>query len=236
MSESASSKSPPSQRRIAEALRDGNLPTSHLVNASFSLFGCCCLATCGAGWAVTIVVNAFSANFANATSGAPFLESLRAAWFLALETSLRILAPICVLGWGALALAGVLQVRGRLRFSGKTKHSQERGRLVPSIVVAALVFVSLTTIWGSRFLLMGSGTRGSHLGSAALLSFFGILTQRLIVRLGATALCLVAVDLCWQWWRWRQRLRMSRAEVDEENRLLQGNPLVLKERLRLGRR
>ena len=235
MAESDSSKSPPSQRRIAEALRNGQLPISRLFNSSLSLFGCCCLAASGAGWAVAFVVAGIRERIENAAAGGPFLESLRDAWLWGLEAILRVLAPACALCWGALAMAAVLQTRGRLRFPGLSRITQDRGRLVSIVVVFALAVVASMTIWERRIDLLGTALGGTRLSAAALLSRFGVLTQLLLFRMGATVLCLVAVDFSWQWWQWRQRLRMTRAEVDEENRMLHGDPLILKERLRLGR-
>jgi flagellar biosynthesis protein FlhB len=235
MSGSDSSTKPPSQRRVSEALRAGQLPISHFFNSFSSLFAGCCLAASGAGWAVAFVVAGVRSRIENATSEVPFVHSLGLAWSWGLQAILFIVAPLGALCWGALALAAVLQVRGRFRFPGTTRNSRQSGRLVPVVAVATLVVVALTTLWGCRADLLSAAQKGMHLHAAALLSLFGATSKLLLFRLGATALCLAVVDGFWQWWRWRQGLRMSRAEVDEENRLLHGDPLLLRERQRLGR-
>jgi flagellar biosynthesis protein FlhB len=235
MSGSDSSRSPPSQRRLAEAVRAGQLPISHVLNSSFSLFASCCLVASGAGWAVAFVLAGFRSTIESATSDLPFTQSLRGAWSWGLESILFIVAPLCALCWGALAFAAVLQSRGSFRLPGMTRSLQHSGRLFPFVVVTALVVVALTTLWGTRSELLGAAQKGTHLHAAALLSLFGALSQSMLFRLGSTAMCLVFADGFWQWWRWRQALRMSRAEVDEENRLLHGDPLLFKERQRLGR-
>lgn len=230
---------PPTARRVATALRESDLPLSAFFTKAVSVLFCLCLAVAGAGWAVGLVVALMRSSLQGAFAGDAFSPTLGPAWIAGCKAVCFILGPVLGVGWGAMAIVGLVQMRGRLRFptllGGRKRGSGSGGQMLPIVTVVVVTIVAASCLWGSIGAIAAVGLNGDHRGAGHLLSATGTLTQRLLVRLGASVLVLGVLDLAWQWWRWRQSLRMTHAEVQEESRLTQGDPVIRKEQLRLGR-
>ena len=105
---------------------------------------------------------------------------------------------------------------------------------MPIVVACILVAVAASALWSLRFEMFRTGLPHHQvLRPAQLLSTLGLLTQTLLMRFAVALIIVSGADVLWQRWRWHQSLRMSRQEVDDENRLLQGDPMLRQERARL---
>lgn len=61
-------------------------------------------------------------------------------------------------------------------------------------------------------------------------------TSSMGVRMGGALVALAAVDIFYQWWKYEKDLRMTKQEVKEENKQLEGDPQIKGKRRQLQRR
>jgi flagellar biosynthetic protein FlhB len=61
-------------------------------------------------------------------------------------------------------------------------------------------------------------------------------TSSMGVRMGGTLVALAAVDIFYQWWKYEKDLRMTKQEVKEENKQMEGDPQIKGKRRQLQRR
>jgi flagellar biosynthetic protein FlhB len=95
------------------------------------------------------------------------------------------------------------------------------------IKLAAIGGVAYATLRANWPLLLVLG----QAGSAAALATLGQVVRDLWVGVGLTYLALAGLDYGYQWWQHRQSLQMTREEVREENKEVEGNP-QLRSRIR----
>ena len=62
------------------------------------------------------------------------------------------------------------------------------------------------------------------------------LTSSMGVRMGGALVGLAAVDIFYQWWKYEKDLRMTKQEVKEENKQLEGDPQIKGKRRQMQRR
>ena len=203
-----------------------------------SLLGCLALMVFGAGWAVASLVVAIRRSVTSALSPSVFGERLWTSWQEGLASIFFLLGPPVAVAWGIMILLGALQSRGRLRLpqslTGAKAGQANRGSVMPIVVACILMAVAASALWSLRFEMLHTGLpQHQALRPTQLLSTLGSLTQTLLMRFAFALIIVSGADVIWQRWRWHQSLRMSRQECDDENRLLQGDPMLRQERARL---
>ncbi|MDX2022713.1 MAG: EscU/YscU/HrcU family type III secretion system export apparatus switch protein [Deltaproteobacteria bacterium] len=229
MSEAADKTTPASPRRLADAIRAGHVPTSHVLSAVVGLSGSLLLCMAGAGWAVVKLVGLMRSTLRHVFAVGAFDLRVSSVLRESLPLLLMLLGPVVLAAWALPSLLALLQSRGRLQLPGVREPRHKAGRAAPVIVMVATLAIGAVVVWAQRGALM----RMARPGSATFLGQAGGLTAHLLLSV-CGALCLLAgVDLLWQRWRWRQALRMSRTEVDEEARRTFGDPALRRERQRL---
>jgi flagellar biosynthetic protein FlhB len=239
---------PASPRKREEARRRGHVARSADLSAALVLLaGVLALETAGGG---------LFAGLASSTGGllgrldavegdAP---SLLGAFGAVLRGGFSGLLPLVLAALAVSVAAGLLQA-GFLFTAEPLAPKLERldpvaglGRLVSGrsaaralsglMKLAALGAVAALTVWGRLPEIASLGRLGFE--EAAAWSAAAVLSLGLRC---ALALCVLGlIDYAWQRWTWERDLRMSRAEVREELRRFEGDPLVRERRAVLRRR
>ncbi len=88
--------------------------------------------------------------------------------------------------------------------------------------MAAVAVVAGLTLWQVRHGILYS----AHLGAGALLGYSGQIIYTLCLRLAVALLVLAIIDYAWQRWQHEQDLKMSKEEVKEEFRRMEGDPMI----------
>ena len=88
--------------------------------------------------------------------------------------------------------------------------------------MAAVAAVAALTIWQVRHEVVYS----LHLGAGPLLRASGEIVYTLCLRLAIVLLVLAICDYAWQRWHHEQDLKMSREEIKEEFRRMEGDPMI----------
>jgi flagellar biosynthesis protein FlhB len=91
--------------------------------------------------------------------------------------------------------------------------------ILKMFVVAA---VAVLTIWQVRHGVLNS----AHLGVGAMLGYSGQIVYTLCLRLAIALLILAVIDYAWQRWKHEQDLKMTKEEIKEEFRRMEGDPMV----------
>ncbi len=88
--------------------------------------------------------------------------------------------------------------------------------------MALVAAVAAGTLWQMRHGILYS----AHLGVGALLGYSGEIIYTLCLRLAVALLVLAIIDYAWQRWQHEQDLKMSKEEVKEEFRRMEGDPMI----------
>lgn len=233
----------PTQRRRDEAREEGRVPRSpELVTAMLFLGGALVLQRLG-GSGAPAIAGAFKSSLRSfdgaADSGGALLELLAHTGRTAVGTSAALAASI---GLGALAI-GAVQARGVLtavpvtpqwsrldplsnlkRMVGVNTLAEFIRALLKLVIIGTVAWRVVWHAWPELAALAGSGPAGvlltMHHTSVALLRNTGL-----------AYLAFAALDYGWQLWSHQRGMRMTKAEVREELRRQEGDPM-LKARIR----
>ena len=229
----------PTQRRLTEARRRGEIAVSRdLLSGLTGLGLCVALLLGGQAWIGGLVAYLRLALH-DATSGPGLALASRAALHAVRD---GLLLPLGVAVAAALAV-GLMQTRGLfsthpLRFDIR-RALPSAGRLLQAAgetsknLLKALVVAGLACWTLGPTLSEVAHLAGASPGSA--LAVFGLLGARLGLRLAAAAAVLGAADYLWRRHRHAKSLRMSREEWKREYKESEGDPLRKAERQRLHR-
>jgi flagellar biosynthesis protein FlhB len=229
----------PTQRRLTEARRRGEIAVSRdLLSGLTGLGLCVALLLGGQAWIGGLVAYLRLALH-DATSGPGLVLASRAALHAVRD---GLLLPLGVAVAAALAV-GLMQTRGLfstypLRFDIR-RALPSAGRLLQAAgetsknLLKALVVAGLACWTLGPTLSEVAHLAGASPGSA--LAVFGLLGARLGLRLAAAAAVLGGADYLWRRHRHAKSLRMSREEWKREYKESEGDPLRKAERQRLHR-
>ncbi|MDX2191753.1 MAG: EscU/YscU/HrcU family type III secretion system export apparatus switch protein [Gemmatimonadales bacterium] len=234
----------PTPRRRAEALREGNVPRSTELTAAAGLIVACGVLLSQTGAALGEALRRILVQAWGGLAGPPL--SIEATQRLAIEVlGAAALAALPVLGLIAVGTAavGLAQARGVIAVDAlqpkldRLSISQGLKRLLG---VEGL-FAALKAV--AKFLLIGAVAWSVIAGAwPALMRLAAAdvpevarvmqgLSGRLLLTGGLTFLAVALVDYGFQVWRYEQGLKMTKQEVQQEGKDLEGNPQV-KARLR----
>jgi flagellar biosynthetic protein FlhB len=100
-------------------------------------------------------------------------------------------------------------------------------RLVLGILkMVAVAAIAVLTIWQTRHGILNS----ANLGIGALLGYSGGVIYMLCLRLAVAVLILGIIDYVWQRWKHEQDLKMTKQEIKEEFRRMEGDPMLKQRR------
>jgi type III secretion protein U len=231
----------PTAQRLAEARRRGSIAVSRdLLSGVTGLAICAALVLGGRAWIGGIVAYLRLA-LDDATSSPGLAPAGRAALHTIRDGLLWPLALAMV----AALVVGLTQTRGL--FSTYSIRFDVR-RALPStrrlLGAAALAEVSKNLLKAAVVALLAWWTLAPALADVAhlagrpansALALFGVLGERLGLRLAVAAAVLGVADYLWQRHRHTKSLRMSRDEIKRERKESEGDPLHKAERQRLHR-
>jgi len=234
----------PTAKKLRDARKRGEVWKSRQLTTAGML-----LATAGVLWA----------------TGESALEELAASWELSIASigggtgaavgaleaaaglTLSIVAPILAVAVVVAALTQVLQTGPLLTteplspklerldpIAGMKRIFSQKSffELAKSIAIVVVVTVVVVlTLEGSLRGVVGLVGRDAM----AALGAGGVLTVRLLLRVGAAMAAIAAIDVVYQRWRYRQDQQMTKHEVKREHKEAEGDPHLKRERERVHR-
>jgi len=238
---------PATPKRRQDARQKGQIPKSTEVTTAFLL-----LASGGLLWGLGSTISGGFATIMGdglSRAAAPPSSATEIATWIRGVTLQAVLAVAPLLG--GLALAGgfiaAAQARGvlsaeplKLDWNRIAPHTNAKriwgvraiAELVKSVlklvVIGGVLYLTLHHSW-SEIMTLGQQS------PVALAHWLGRFVVRLLITAGATYLVIAGADYAFQLWQHERQLRMTKQEVKEEQKEMDGDPLV-KSRLRtLGR-
>jgi flagellar biosynthesis protein FlhB len=234
----------PTEKKMRDALEQGNVPSSREAATLASLLG------------ILIVISFFLVSgVTHLTSTLHRLVDNPGAWSLEGHAdaallfqaigidAVRLLLPAVIVLAGAGILSSVLQNPPRLVLDriqpDLSRLSLSKGWKRIFGAQGRVEFLKATFKLGAVSLLGLMALRSAHNGvvnalfmePAALPGLILDMTSRLVTTLAVATLVLVAADVVWSRVHWQRELRMSRQEVKDELKQADGDPIV-KARLR----
>lgn len=223
----------PTAKRLADALRKGEIARSQEIGVAVSLALLAALLSVGGGWLAEALISAMQGGLQRIRPGMLVSSGseISLAWLLDLA---RIVGPIAL---GALLL-GLLQQAAQARFRVTFSHLKfDLSRITPklrrplkAILVDLLLSFGKLAVVGwllyTRLQLIGAELTSSSGGLGAqivwLLGHITAVTWQVVL----FAALIAAVDYLWQRRQWWQNLRMTKEEVRREQREMDVKPEV----------
>jgi flagellar biosynthesis protein FlhB len=237
----------PTERRLAKAREEGMVPRAHGVAAAAVLLSGAGILSLGGGKLVELLELtlrrglSFEADRLQDPAGlAATLSSvvtpaiLVVVIFLVAMAAVGFAADILVGGWSFsvhplnLDLGRLSLARGLQQLVSRTALLETAKSLVKLALVGTISFL-LVRAWAPGFFGVASETWPRAAGDAALL------WSRIFLILSAVLAAIAVVEVPYQIWSYRNRLKMTRQEVKDEFRELDGSPHT-KRRIKLLRR
>jgi len=234
----------PTEKKIRDAMERGNVPVSREVAVFAFMIALLLILT------FFLKDGTFKAAYAlahllNHTGGLPLRNGGDAtALFLALLTAIApLFIPIFAVLIGATVSASIMQNAPRIVFErlrpdlsrispGEGWHrifgAQGQTEFLKSVVKflgISVVAFALLDVDSSQF------TSAMFVDPGAVPSLIANLATRFVAGMAIAVLLLVVFDIIWSRIHWRQELRMTRQELKEELKEIEGDPLV-KSRMR----
>lgn len=238
----------PTPRRRAEAREEGQIPKSPDLTAALMLFGAMILLYMFAPRLLTMMkVLVENGLTGGAALAAGRTDNVGHIWSQSMRLAGQMVAPF-VIGVLALGLiAGVIQVGFIVTIKPLaprlSKISPLRGlknlfsmrsamRAVMSVLkVAVVLAVAYFTIKQQ----MAAVISLIQLNSGAVLAAAATLVFDLALRIAAVLLIIALLDYLYQRWQHEKDLRMSKEEVKEEFKRMEGDPMIKQRRAKIAR-
>jgi len=233
----------PTAKRHEDARRKGQVAKSADLTAAVLLMGVLGAGSLAGGRFIADAVEAFRRGLGAASNPELTPASAVVLFFDTSATIARLAWPFVVIPAAAALGAQLLQTRIVVSWEAlapqwsRVNPLQGLGRLLSArslvetlktvIKLAATGGVAYATLRADWPLLLVLGQAGGE----ATLATLGRVVRDLWVGVGLTYLALAGLDYGYQWWQHRQSLRMTREEVREENKEVEGNP-QLRSRIR----
>ena len=238
----------PTTRRRQEAREEGQVARSQDLTAAIMLFGAMLLLYVFAPMMLSVMkVLVETGLTGGADLAADSTEDVGKVWSTSMRIASRIVAPVAlgvlVLGLGASVLQVGFMVTVKPITPSLGKISPLRGlknlfslrsgmRAVMSILKVAVVLAVVAWTISEQM----TGVIGLlQLNSAAVLAAASMLVFELALRITAVLLILAIFDYIYQRWQQEKDLRMSKQEVKEEFKRMEGDPLVKQRRAKVAR-
>jgi flagellar biosynthetic protein FlhB len=224
----------PTSRRREEARRQGRYPASRDLPGALVLLGGLGVHAVVGGHVVTAAVAQLERGVSTLPTADLTLDGAIARCFDAVFAGLGIGWPFLVVPAVIAAGTALLQSRFSLSFAavkpqwsrvdpGQGLRRLLSGRAAVDLVrsllklfaVGAVAYITLRAHWAA---LVGMGRDGA--GAAAL----GRVLWDLWLGIGLVFLLLAGFDYAYQWWQHEKSLRMTKQEVRQESKELEGNP------------
>jgi flagellar biosynthetic protein FlhB len=228
----------PTQKRLDDARRDGNIPRSRELTAAAVMVGAGIVlmttgdsigAKLGQGMARGLVISrerAFDEGAMLQAFGDQFTTALWAvAPVLALTLAVALGAPLALGGWSFSSKAFTPDFTRLNPVSGFARMFALRAwmELLKSLAKFAVVGAAgAAVLWFNTDKLMGLGSEPIQAAIAHAIS----LTGQALIALTAALVLIAAVDVPFQLWQYNQELRMTREEVRQEHKDAEGSPEV----------
>ncbi|MCA9287248.1 MAG: flagellar biosynthesis protein FlhB [Phycisphaerales bacterium] len=235
----------PTGRRLSEARGKGQVPKSQDFGSAVTLIGdVVLLSIFGAGMAQVFVVvmrSALSADPGETMDATALWPAFRwslaqaaigAAPMLALVVALGVLAQVLQVGWLVTLepvkpkLTSLSPMKGLKRIFGK------RGLVKSGIGILKMSVVG----WVAWLVLSRQAVSLANLPGmeavAAVRTILGLAFE-LAIWLTLVLLVIALIDLAYQKWQHKQDLKMTKQEVKDERRMMEGSPEVKKRRLQM---
>jgi flagellar biosynthetic protein FlhB len=225
----------PTSRRREEARREGRYPASRDLPGALVLLGGLGVLALAGGHIVSEAIGQLERGLGTLPAGDLTLDGAVARCFDAAMAAVRIGWPFLVVSMVIAGAAGLAQ--SRLAFSlaavkprwdrldpwqGLSRLVSARGAVdlgrsvLKLLAVGGIAYVTLRADWS---LLAGLGDNGG-----AVMAVVGRVLGDLWLRTGLCFLALAGLDYAYQWWQHEKSLRMTRQEVRQESKDLEGNP------------
>lgn len=237
----------PTARRLEEARAKGQVAKSTDLTGAIDLIGAMVAIAAFGGWVATQMVGTMRGIMQSLHEGVA-VESAAPALSLAMQSVGKSLLPILLLLAAIAAIAHIVQVG--LRFSTQTL-SLKWGKLNPwsgvqqlvgrrNIVRTGVSILKCVLILGVAYLVIG-GLVAKMAGLPVLTTLgayqvIGDSARRLAMWLLAVLLALGIVDFMYQKWQYTQDLKMTKADVKDERRSMEGDPQIKSARFKMAQK
>ncbi len=220
---------PPTRRRVQRARAEGDVPVSFAAVRWFSLLA--------GATALLIAASSLCERFSSMLSNA--LSSPDQLGPSSLATSvLALCAPICAVSGGAALLGGVAQTRGAFavrRLGRRTAGGGLSAAGAPAALGALLLSLIAAAVSVQMLAHLGPAVASSVGRLEPSLELLRVGTETAVEALVGVFTVWVAADVMLARYRWRRSLRMSREEIQQEQREAEGDEAVKQARLRAHR-
>jgi flagellar biosynthesis protein FlhB len=237
----------PTERRLAKARQEGMVPRAHGVAAAAVLLSGAALLGLGGGKLIELLElslrRGLSFDADRLQDPARLVTALSAVTSPAVLAIAVFLAPMAVVGFAADILVGgwsfslhplnpdlgrLNPLRGLQQLASRTALIELVKSLAKLTLVGVVAFLLLRNL-APRFAGVASETWPLAAGHAALL------LVRIFLILAAVLAAIAVVEIPYQVWAYRNRFKMTRQEIKDEFRELDGSPQT-KRRIKLLRR
>ena len=238
---SAAKTEEPTQRRLIEARRRGEIAVSRdLLSGLTGLALCAALVLGGRAWIgglaayLRLALGDAAAHPSLALAGRAALRATRDGLLLPLGVAVVVALAVGLMQTGGLFSTYPLRfdVRRALPSARRLLGAAAFEELLKSLLKAAVVAV---LAWWTLAPALSDVAHLAGARAGAALTAFGLLGAKLGLRLAAAAAVLGGADYLWQRYRHAKSLRMSREEWKREHKETEGDPLHKAERQRLHR-
>ncbi|MFD2248827.1 flagellar biosynthetic protein FlhB [Pseudochelatococcus lubricantis] len=229
----------PTEKKIQDAIEQGNVPQSREMAVFFSIMGICIILYLFIYNSVA-VLNSFLAFFIDAPESISLTTGRDAVALLqlvAIGVGGFLLPIVCILMVGGI-LASVLQNPprfapgrlepkwSRLSLPGGFKRIfglQGQVEFAKSVAKLLIITIVCTILLNSE---QHHVVNAMFSDPSAIPEIVLGLAMRLVSAICVATVALVAADLVWSRFRWRKDLRMTRQEIKDELRQSEGDPLM----------
>jgi flagellar biosynthetic protein FlhB len=234
----------PTQRRLEDAVKRGQIPRSAEVQTVFVLFG--------ALGALTFAGREIWQQFTNTTAYAlghlnntPIsVASLQGYGVAGVLFLLKCAGPVLIgTAMGGL-VAGAIQNRfqtapealspnwNRLNPVEGFKRVFSGRSAVPTLIAVGKLILILLLTWSVIRSILSDPIFSTSVNVSRLAEFMATTTLRIVWRVGLVLLVIAAVDYGYQFWRNQRDLMMTKEELKEEMKSTEGNPQIKSARRR----
>ena len=236
----------PTSRRRRDARQKGQVPKSQDLTTAVQLIGSVLLLVMFGSNMVEALARVVRRVLSAQTPGSVLdTSSIRPAAAYVFEEGMRVAAPILVLIFAMTYLANVSQVGLMLTFkplqpdltklnpAGGVKKLFGRRNLVKTLVNIVKLAVVLTVVVLVMSRNIPRMTMLPALEPLAAMKLMGVLAMELVAWLLVLMLLIGIVDLIYQRWQHTQDLKMTKQEVKDERRSMEGDPQVKRRRMKM---
>jgi flagellar biosynthetic protein FlhB len=234
----------PTQRKLEEAVKHGQIPKSEEIQTVFALFGAVAALTFFGRETWQLFVNVEVQTFSHLYNTPITTDSLQGYGLTAALTVMKASGPFVLTAMLAGLVAGAIQNRfqtaseiltpdwNRVNPIEGAKRLFSNQSLVPTLVAAVKLAVVLALTYSEIRSIVTDPIFSTAVSVGRLAEFLGQTGLSVLLRVALALLVVAVSDYGYQVWKTSRDLMMTREELKEESKTTEGNPMVKNARRR----